>query len=88
MFGLSFANPGMLYGLFAALLPLAIHLLNRRRTTTVPFSNVALLQVLQHDRMRRVKLKQILLLILRGLVKRRVWNSFSDAQILIVSRID
>ena len=65
MFGLSFANPLLLHGLWAAVLPLVIHLLNRRRTVTVPFSNVALLQALQHDRMRRIKLKQILLLILR-----------------------
>ncbi|MBT4137884.1 MAG: VWA domain-containing protein [Candidatus Latescibacteria bacterium] len=68
MFGLSFTNPAMLYGLWAALLPLVIHLLNRRRSVTLPFSNVALLQTLQHDRMRRVKLKQIILLILRTLL--------------------
>jgi hypothetical protein len=68
MFGLSFANPAMLYGLWAALLPVVIHLLNRRRSVTLAFSNVALLQALQHDRMRRVKLKQILLLILRTLL--------------------
>lgn len=68
MFGFSFAHPAMLYGLWAALLPLIIHLLNRRRSVTLPFSNVALLQTLQHDRMRQVKLKQILLLILRTLL--------------------
>ena len=68
MFGLSFANPMMLYGLWAALLPVVIHLLNRRRTVTVSFSNVALLQTLQHDRMKRIKLKQIVLLILRTLL--------------------
>lgn len=68
MFGITFANPAMLYGLWAALLPLVIHLLNRRRTVSVPFSNVALLQALQRDRMRRVKLKQIVLLILRTLL--------------------
>ncbi len=68
MFGLSFTSPAMLHGLWAALLPLAIHLLNRRRTVTVAFSNVALLQTLQQDRMRRVRLKQILLLTLRTLV--------------------
>ena len=49
-------------------MPLVIHFLNRRRTVTVPFSNVALLQALQHDRMRRIKIKQILLLILRTLL--------------------
>lgn len=68
MFGLSFASPAVLHGLWAALLPLAIHLLNRRRAVTVAFSNVALLQSLQQDRMRRFRLKQILALILRTLV--------------------
>ncbi len=68
MFGLSFSNPAMLHGLWAAMLPLVIHLLNRRRTVTVAFSNVALLQSLQYDRMRRVKLRQILLLVLRTLL--------------------
>ncbi len=68
MFGLGFSNPAMLHGLWAATLPLLIHLLNRRRTVTVAFSNVALLQSLQYDRMRRVKLKQILLLVLRTLL--------------------
>ena len=68
MFGLSFTNPMLLHGLWAALLPLVIHLLNRRRTVTVSFSNVALLQKLQHDRMRRLKLKHLALLILRTLL--------------------
>ncbi|MDE2997742.1 MAG: BatA and WFA domain-containing protein [Gemmatimonadota bacterium] len=68
MFGLSFSSPAVLHGLWAALLPLAIHLLNRRRAVTVAFSNVALLQALQQDRMRRFRLKQVLALILRTLV--------------------
>ena len=68
MFGISFTNPMLLHGLWAALLPLVIHLLNRRRTVTVSFSNVALLQRLQHDRMRRLKLKHLALLILRTLL--------------------
>lgn len=65
---MTFLNPAYLYGLGAALLPLLIHLLNRRRAVTVPFSNVALLRQLQQDRMRRVKLRQIVLLILRTLI--------------------
>ena len=67
MFGISFGSPAMLHALWASLLPILIHLLNRRRTVSVPFSNVALLQRLQQDRMRRVKMKQILLLVLRTL---------------------
>ena len=58
----------MLHGLWVALAPILIHLLNRRRTVTVPFSNVALIQSLQHDRMRRVRIKQWLLLLLRTLL--------------------
>lgn len=68
MFGLSFSSPAALHGLWAALLPLAIHLLNRRRAVTIAFSNVALLQALQQDRMRRFRLKQVLVLIFRTLV--------------------
>ncbi len=68
MFGLSFSSPAVLHGLWAALLPLAIHLLNRRRAVTIAFSNVVLLQALQQDRMRRFRLKQILVLLLRTLV--------------------
>jgi len=68
MLGITFANPLALHGLWAALLPALIHLLNRRRAVTVPFSNVALLKALQQDRMRRVKVKQLLLLVLRTLV--------------------
>lgn len=65
---MTFLNPLFLYGLGAALLPVLIHLLNRRRAVTVPFSNVALLRQLQQDRMRQVKLRQIILLILRTLI--------------------
>ena len=68
MFGLTFANPAMLHALWAVLLPVLIHLLNRRRAVTVSFSNVALLQTLQQDRMRRIRLKQMLLLALRTLL--------------------
>jgi hypothetical protein len=77
MFGLSFTNPALLHGLWLGLLPLLIHLLNRRRTVSVAFSNVALLQSLQHDRMKRVKLKQILLLILRSLILLLIVFAFS-----------
>jgi len=74
---MTFLNPAYLYGLGAALLPLLIHLLNRRRAVTVPFSNVALLRQLQQDRMRRVKLRQIVLLILRTLILLLIALSFA-----------
>ena len=68
MFALSFTYPAVLYGLAAAALPLLMHLMNRRRSVTVAFSNVALLQALQQDRMRRVKVKQWAVLALRTLL--------------------
>lgn len=68
MFGIAFSNPAILHGLWFALLPIAIHLFNRRRMVTVAFSNVSLLHSLEYDRMRRVRLKQIFLLFLRTLL--------------------
>ncbi len=68
MFGLNFSNPTMLHGLWAAALPVLIHLLNRRRSVAIAFSNVALLQTLQQDRMRRVQIKQWLLVAIRTLL--------------------
>ena len=65
---MTFLSPVFLYGLCACLLPLLIHLLNRKRMITVPFSNVALLRQLQRDRMRRVRIRQIVLLIVRTLI--------------------
>ena len=68
MFGLSFASPLVLHALWAALIPVLVHLLNRRRSVTVAFSNVRMLQDLHHDRMRTIKTKQILLLLIRTLM--------------------
>jgi len=64
---LTFLSPSFLPALGAALLPILIHLLNRRRPKVIPFSNVAFLQELQQSRMRRMRLRQIVLLILRTL---------------------
>ena len=58
----------MLVGLVAAALPLAIHLLNRSRTPPVPFSNLGFLRRLHHSRMRRVRVRQWLVLLLRTLI--------------------
>ena len=58
----------MLVGLVTAALPLAIHLLNRSRTPPVPFSNLEFLRRLHHSRMRRVRLRQWLVLLLRTLI--------------------
>ena len=65
---MQFLNPAVLAGLVAALIPLAIHLLHRGRTSPLPFSNLAFLRRLHHSRMRRVRLRQWLVLLLRTLI--------------------
>jgi len=65
---LQFLNPAVLVGLVTALIPLAVHLLHRGRTPPLPFSNLAFLRRLHHSRMRRVRLRQWLVLLLRTLI--------------------
>ena len=64
---MQFLNPAVLAGLFAALIPLAIHLLHKGDTRPVPFSNIRLLRALHSDRMQKVRMRQWLLLLLRML---------------------
>ena len=66
---MTFLNPLALVALAAAAIPLLLHLLNLRKLRTVEFSSLRFLKELQKTRIRRLKLKQILLLLLRiGLV--------------------
>jgi len=52
------------FAAFAAI-PILIHLLNRRRVKKVYFSSLEYLKSLQKTRMRRLKIKQLLLLLIR-----------------------
>ncbi len=61
-------NPLALIGLVAAGIPVLLHLLNLRRLRTVEFSTLRFLHELQQTRVRRLKVQQILLLILRTLL--------------------
>ena len=65
---MQFLNPAILFGLVAAALPLAIHLLHRGRAQPQPFSDFAFLRQLQQNRMRRLQLRQWLVLLLRTLI--------------------
>ncbi len=65
---MNFLNPLFLFGLFAASIPLLLHLLNLRKLRTVEFSSLKFLKELQKTKIRKLKLKQILLLILRTLI--------------------
>jgi hypothetical protein len=65
---LTFLNTAFLFAALAALLPLLIHLISRRRVATVDFSSLRFLKELERKRIRRVRLRQILLLIVRSLI--------------------
>jgi len=64
---LTFINSYLLPVLSAASLPILIHLLSRRRLKNQPFSDIRFLEEIQRKRMRRIKLRQWILLILRTL---------------------
>ena len=63
-----FLNPTILFGLFAASIPLLIHLLNLRKIKKVEFSTLAFLKEIQKTKIRKIKLKQWLLLLIRTLI--------------------
>lgn len=64
---MTFLNPLVLIGLVAASIPIIIHLLNLRKLKVVEFSSIQFLKEMQKNKMRKIKIKQILLLILRTL---------------------
>lgn len=68
MFGLSFANPLVLIGLTGAGIPIVIHLLHRQRAAVHRFAAIDLLLRTQKRLAARLKLYQLLLLLLRVLI--------------------
>ena len=62
-----FLYPNMLWGLFALLIPILIHLLNFRRHKLVYFSNTAVLRNIQQENAKTRKLKYLVTLLLRCL---------------------
>lgn len=65
---MQFFNPLMLIGLVAAAIPILLHLLNLRKLRTIEFSTLRFLKELQRSHVRRLKLQQWLLLVLRTLL--------------------
>ncbi|MBI2620582.1 MAG: BatA domain-containing protein [Ignavibacteriales bacterium] len=74
---MTFLNPLVLLGLFAAAIPLLLHLLSLRKLRTIEFSTLRFIKELQRTRIRRLKLRQILLLILRTLLVILIVLAFS-----------
>ncbi|MGM0557104.1 MAG: BatA domain-containing protein, partial [Myxococcota bacterium] len=65
---MSFVEPLFLLGLLAAGIPIAIHLINRRKATRQPFPALELLMESQKKEAASIKVRQWLLLALRVLV--------------------
>ena len=65
---MTFLNPAVLFGLLAASIPVLIHLFNLRKLNKIEFSTLAFLKELQKNSIRKIKLKQWLLLALRVLI--------------------
>ena len=65
---MTFLNPAVLFGLLAASIPVLIHLFNLRKLKKIEFSTLTFLKELQKNRIRKIKLKQWLLLALRVLI--------------------
>jgi hypothetical protein len=64
---MSFLNPLFLIGLAAAAIPIVIHLFTRRRPREVRFPSLDFLAEVNQSEIRRLKLRQWLLLLLRAL---------------------
>jgi len=64
---MSFLNPLVLLGLAAAAIPILVHLFNFRRPQRVDFPSLRFVHELERKAMRRVRLRQWLLLALRTL---------------------
>ena len=65
---LTFLNSIFLAGLAAAALPILIHLFSKRRAKEVRFPSLEFLEEVSRKKVRRIQLRQILLLVLRVLI--------------------
>lgn len=62
---MTFFFPTALWGLFAALIPIIIYLISLRNTRVVKFSTIRFIQQMEHKTIRKLKIKQWILIALR-----------------------
>lgn len=65
---MGFLNAALLFGLLGSLVPLVIHLLERRRLPTLQVPSLRFLRELNRRQMRRLELRRLLILIVRMLL--------------------
>lgn len=85
---MSFSNPLFLFGLFAILIPVVIHLFNFRRYKTAYFSNVKLLQDILQKTKKESQLQHLIVLMLRILGIIALVFAFAQAYIPTESNND
>lgn len=74
---MEFVNPAFLFGLFAILVPVIIHLFNFRRFRKVYFTNVEFIQELKQETRKQSRLKHLIILLLRILAISALVLAFS-----------
>jgi len=82
---MTFLNPAILFGLLAASIPIIIHLLNLRKLKKIEFSTLQFLKELQKNKIRKIKIKQWLLLALRVLIILCIVTAFARPTLVGVS---
>jgi hypothetical protein len=65
---MTFLMPSYLMGLAAAAIPIIIHLISLRQTRVMEFSTLRFIQELEHETIRKLRLRQWLLVFLRTLI--------------------
>ena len=75
-----FNHPEFLYGLFALLIPIIIHLFNFRRYRKLLFSNIEFLKHITVETRKQNELKQLLVLMTRLLALTALILAFADPQ--------
>ena len=64
---ITFLNGFILPVLFAAIVPILLHFLSKKKARKVSFSSLKFLKIIENHRIKRVKLFQILLIVVRTL---------------------
>ena len=75
---MEFAQPGYLYGLFALVIPVVVHLFNFRKFRKVYFSNTKILRDLTQKTQKQSNLRHLLVLIARMLAMAAIVLAFAQ----------
>src|SRR5688572_13850489 len=62
---MTFLNPAILWALAAVSIPVIIHIFNLKRTKKIEFSTLMFLKEIQQSKYKKIKLKQLLILLCR-----------------------